>query len=289
MRRLACVLVLTLITVSSSGAQEQMPSGWTTGPMSGELGSVATVKVPEDFIFLDAAATKTFLEENQNIPHGDELGAVLRVMSNKDHWFAIFSYDETGHVDDSDRAIDAGALMKTLKQGNEYGNEERRKRGWEILTLEGWQTPPYYDQKTNNLTWATRLSASGDPSINHSVRLLGRTGTMSVQLVADAASIETATMEFNEVLGGYTYNQGKRYAEFVRGDKLAGYGLTALIAGGAGAAAVKTGLLQKAWKFIVLAFVALVGGARRFLGGLFGRKDTSDDAEPAPTPSGGNA
>lgn len=281
MRRLACLLLLLFSAPVSFRAQEQMPPGWTPGPTTGRLGSVATVNVPEEFIFLDARAIKTFLEEGQNIPAGDELGAVLRVMPNNDHWFAVFSYDDTGHVDDSDRTIDAAALMKTLKKGNEYGNEERRKRGWDVLTLEGWHTPPFYDQATNNLTWATRLSAEGSPSINHSVRLLGRTGTMSVQLVADAASIDEATREFNDVLSGYSYDQGKRYAEFVKGDKLAGYGLTALIAGGAGAAAVKTGLLQKAWKFIVFAFVAVIGAARRFLRGLFGKKDSEQDMATA--------
>ena len=207
---------------------------------------MATVNVPEVYIFLDAKATRTFLEDGQNIPAGDELGALLRVMPNKDHWFAVFSYEDTGHIDDKERdAIDADALMKTLKKGNEYGNKERQKRGWQVLNLEGWHQRPFYDPATNNLTWATKLSAEGSPSINHSVRLLGRTGTMSVQLVADSSSIDAATREFNDVLDGYTYNQGQRYAEFVKGDKLAGYGLTALIAGGAGAAAVKSGLLAE--------------------------------------------
>ena len=60
---------------------------------------------------------------------------------------------------------------------------------------------------------------------------------MSAQLVADSGSIETARSEFDALLRGYSYNPGKRYAEFRQGDKLAGYGLTALIAGGVGAAA----------------------------------------------------
>ena len=39
------------------------------------------------------------------------------------------------------------------------GFEERQKRGWSALTLEGWHQPPFYDPSTNNLTWATRLSS----------------------------------------------------------------------------------------------------------------------------------
>jgi uncharacterized membrane-anchored protein len=112
---------------------------------------------------------------------------------------------------------------------------------------------------------------------------------MSVQLVADSSSIDDATREFNAALDGYSYNQGQRYAEFVKGDKLAGYGLTALIAGGAGAAAVKSGLLQKFWKLIVVAFVALIGGARKIFAALFGKKDQQQDMAATPTASGGTA
>ena len=290
MRRFVFFVALLLGTATVGRAQEQLPSGWTPGPTTGRLGSVASVNVPEEYIFLDARATRTFLEEGQNIPAGDELGALLRVMPNKDHWFAVFSYEDTGHIDDKERdAIDADALMKTLKKGNEYGNKERQKRGWQVLNLEGWHQRPFYDPATNNLTWATKLSAEGSPSINHSVRLLGRTGTMSVQLVADSSSIDDATREFNAALDGYSYNQGQRYAEFVKGDKLAGYGLTALIAGGAGAAAVKSGLLQKFWKLIVVAFVALIGGAKKIFAALFGRKDQQQDMAASPTASGGTA
>lgn len=285
MIRHGLTLLLVLTSASAAFAQKEIPQGWTPGPTVGKLGSRASVSVPENYVFLDAKATKAFLEQNQNIPAGDELGAVLKVGDSDDYWFAVFSYDDTGHVDDSDRsAIDAAALMKTLKKGNEYGNTERRKRGWDELTLEGWHHEPFYDPATNNLTWSTKLTSAGSPVVNHSVRLLGRTGTMSAQLVADPATFDTATTEFNDVLRGYAYNDGHRYAQFVQGDKLAGYGLAALIAGGAGAAAVKTGLLQKAWKFLVMLLVAAAAGLKKFLGALFGRKQDGGGPRPVPVP-----
>lgn len=278
MWRYAAVAVsAALILGSHAFAQEpapDMPNGWTAGPTVGRLGDMATLSVPDGYMFLDARATAKFLVDGQNVPGGDELGAIFRPLPNDDYWFAVFSYDDTGHVDDSERdSIDAAALMQTLKDGNRRGNEERRRRGWDTLDLEGWHQQPFYDLSTNHLTWATIVSAQGSKSINHSVRLLGRTGTMRVQLVADPGSVDAATFEFNDVLRTYSYNSGQRYAEFRKGDKLAGYGLTALIAGGVGAAAVKTGVLQKFWKLIVLGVVAGIASLKKFYGALFGRRD----------------
>jgi uncharacterized membrane-anchored protein len=284
MIRYALVFLAVMGSASPLYAQKELPQGWTAGPAVGRLGSKATVSVPDDAMFLDAKATKAFLEQNENIPDGDELGAIVHVDRDKDFWFAVFSYEESGHVDDSDRAtIDADALMTNLKKGSEHGNEERRKRGWDELRLDGWHQAPFYEQTTNNLTWSTRLTSAGSPVINHSVKLLGRTGTMSVQLVADPAIIDSATAQFNAVLAGYTYTDGQRYAQFVQGDKLAGYGLTALIAGGAGAAAVKSGLLQKFWKFLVMIVVAGAAGLKRFFGGR-SREDDRSGPRPIPVP-----
>ena len=56
---------------------------------------------------------------------------------------------------------------------------------------------------------------------------------------------------------------GQAYSDWRSGDKVAKYGLTALIVGGAAAAAVKTGLLFKFWKLIVAGFLALVAFVKR--------------------------
>jgi uncharacterized membrane-anchored protein len=262
--------------------------GWTAGPTIGSLGVRAVITVPEGYMFLDQNATKRLLEQNQNVPGGDELGAVLRVHGD-DYWFAIFEYSDDGHVDDSDRdSIDAGALMKNMLEGNKQSNEERRERGWTPVNLDGWHRQPYYDSATNNLTWATRLSSEGGPpNINHSVRLLGRTGVMSVQLVADSEMIATSTTEFNEVLTGFTFNSGQKYAEFRQGDKLAGYGLAALIGGGVAATAIKTGFLKKFWKLLVFGAVAALGAIKKLLSMLTGRgaESSNDNSGVPPIPT----
>jgi uncharacterized membrane-anchored protein len=265
-------------TAQDQQDQNELPQGWTPGPVVGRLGHRATINVPEGYFFLDASATKTFLEMNQNIPDGDELGVIFKA-DESSNWFAVFSYSDTGYIKDDEKdAIDADALMASMRKGSERANRERAQRGWSALNLEGWHTEPYYDQATHNLTWSTRLVSDGAPVINHSVRLLGRQGLMSAQLVADPESIMLSTIEFQHVMHGYSFNEGLRYAEFRSGDKVAEYGLTALIVGGGAAAAVKGGLFQKAWKAIVLAFFALIGGLKR----LFSRKREEPYLAPPP-------
>lgn len=105
------------------------------------------------------------------------------------------------------------------------------------------------------------------------IRLLGRTGYMSVVLVADPAELTQVLPEVKQILTGFSYKAGKRYAEYVQGDKLAGIGLTALIAGGAGAAAASTGLfktLAKAGKGIIIALLAILGAVWRGIKSMFG-------------------
>jgi uncharacterized membrane-anchored protein len=260
--------------------------GWTKGPHTGDLGDQAALSVPEGYYFLDASATRAFLQATENVPSGRELGAVVRPTDENHSWFALFSFASDGYVDDSDKdKIDADALMKNMRAGTEQDNEERKKRGWATFNLEGWHKPPYYDATTHNLTWAIRGSSPGDSvTINHSVRLLGRRGVMSVALVAGQQGIEAATTDFNQLLTGFEYKSGQRYAEFRSGDKMAGYGLAALIGGGAAAAAVKTGFFSKAWK----AILALIAAASAGLKKLFGRKapESVADVHVPPVPPG---
>src|SRR5262249_56619246 len=97
-------------------------------------------------------------------------------------------------------------------------------------------------------------SADGHRVLNRMVRLRGRRGVMTVTAVADPGEIATASAATDALLGGYRFRPGSTYAEYVPGrDKLASYGLTALVAGGLGAAAVKSGLIGKLWELIVVA------------------------------------
>jgi uncharacterized membrane-anchored protein len=130
----------------------------------------------------------------------------------------------------------------------------------------GWNTRPFYDAETNNLTWAIRGRSTdqepGAVTVNHSTRLLGRSGYLSANLVLGAEEVAAALPKFESLIAGVSYLPGHKYAEFRQGDRMAAYGLTALVAGGAGAALAKSGFLAKFWKVIVGGIIAVGLGAR---------------------------
>jgi uncharacterized membrane-anchored protein len=65
--------------------------GWEHGPTQAKIGSQARIDVPEGYMFISGADTKTFLELPENFPSGKEVGMVADEPLS---WFAIFTFDE---------------------------------------------------------------------------------------------------------------------------------------------------------------------------------------------------
>lgn len=239
---------------------------WIEGPTDVTVAGQATLRVPEGYVYLEPAETVKFQEIVQNPSNGRE-----SMIAPADlNWFGIFEFEEVGFVKD-DEKIDAGEILASIRSGTEASNEERRKRGWNELHVVGWKFEPRYDTGTNRLEWAIVGESGGETSVNFNTRLLGRKGVTSAVLVASEEDLDVATADFKQVLTGFTYLSGQRYADVKEGDKIAEYGLAALIAGGGAAVAAKSGVLKGLWKFIALAGAAAVAG----LGKLFGRKNSN--------------
>lgn len=275
-RALGSVMLL-LATVPFSAAAQGWDSAssaqfatipWEKGPALGDLGSEAQIRVPEGCLFTKGDGVRQFNELTQNPTGENERAIVFCAEEGEEPWFVVMSFDASGYVKDDERdKLDADAMLGSLQKGTEIGNKERSTRGWATLTIEGWAQPPHYDTKTNNLTWATRIVASGGgPVINHSVRLLGRGGVMHADLVAGPDDYQGALPMFDGLIGTFEYRSGHKYAEWRKGDKVAAYGLAALVAGGAGVAMVNSGLLAKLWKVILAGVVAVGAGLKRLLG-----------------------
>jgi uncharacterized membrane-anchored protein len=252
---------------------------WQPGPIKGALGDIAEIDVPEGFLFLDGDETRKFLELNENLTNGKELG----MMATQDlGWFVAFDFSDIGYVKDDEKAdLDADDILTSLREGNEAGNQQKKIRGWKTLSLLGWASAPKYDEASHNLEWAIKLEDDADKSItlNHFIRVLGREGVMEVSLVTAPEDYEKTLPEMRKLLTSFNFKAGQKYSEYRQGDKIAAIGLTGLIVGGGVAAAAKSGLLGgllkvlgKSAKLLVIA----VGAAAAGIAKLFGRKKDSE-------------
>ena len=252
------------------------------GPATAKLGDVAQIELPDGYSFVDGKTTRTLLKSWGEPTSGRELG-LLKPASTNDHWSVYFEYDETGYVKDDDKnKLDADKLLQSIVKGNDAANKERERAGNPPLIIVGWEQPPKYDETTHNLEWAIRATSEGRPVLNYNTRLLGRKGVMEVVLVVGPEELPATLPEFKKLLADYKYQSGQTYAEYKPGDKVAKYGLAALVVGGAAVGAAKLGLLgplillfKKAWKLVVIAVVAVVASFTKILGRLFGgRRDS---------------
>jgi uncharacterized membrane-anchored protein len=242
---------------------------WQEGPSTSDLGKVAEVRVPAGAMFAGAADMKTIMEAGHNIPSGDEVGFIYEPSSSIEIYF---EFVDAGYVKDDEKgALDADGMLKSLKAGNEKANEERRKRGWGELNIIGWEIPPRYNENTQNLEWATRLQGKEGEVINFNTRLLGRNGFLKVTLVTAPLAFQEALPKFRKITSDVSYKPGQRYAEYRQGDKVAKYGLTALVVGGAAAAAAKSGGFKGLWKLLVAAGAGVLALFKK----LFGKKESA--------------
>lgn len=244
---------------------------WVEGPTKVMLLGNADLQIPEGFVYLDAKNTLKYLELNHNIGSGSEVMVAPADLS----WAAYLNFLDEGYVKD-DEEIDADAILKQLQEATDAANVERRKRGWEELRVVGWATPPNYNRQTKRLEWATKNESGGEQGVNFFTKILGRRGHTSVQMVGEPETLMADEKALDAVLTGFAYNAGDTYAEYRPGDKVAEYGLAAMVVGGAAAVAAKKGLwpaiaafFAAGWKLIAGAAVAVVAGIKS----LFKKKD----------------
>jgi uncharacterized membrane-anchored protein len=266
------------------------------GPKKIELGDDLVLDLPENFGYFDRVMGKKLMEKMGN-ETGDELrGLVFKKDSN---WLIEIEYVGDGYVKDDDAAdLKPDEILKSIQEGTEEANEFRKKQGFPAVHVDGWTEQPRYERAAHHLIWGIRgkHDDGSKASVNFYTRVLGRRGFVALNLMDDPETIEASKPDGLVVLRATTFKQGARYQDFTPGkDKVAEYGLAALVAGGAGVAALKlakVGLLAKfggklialliaGKKLVVVFFVAVAGGVKA----LFGRRKQQPVAEgPPPSP-----
>ncbi len=245
--------------------------GWVTEGEA-DLGKWARIQIPDGFGYLDAKDTVKLMEMFGNLETGREVGMLMHL---EEEWFVIYEFDEVGYVKDDEKDdLDADKLLKQKQEGQEAANDYRVDQGMEPMFVTGWIKEPFYNEESNNLEWGIKVKSGDSESANYLTKLLGRRGVMDATLVCNPEEMATVLPEFRTQLAGYEYVDGQQYAQFSDGDKIAKYGLTALVVGAGATLAAKAGLFAvigkffaKAWKLVVVAVVGVVAAFKRLFGG----------------------
>ncbi|OAI52730.1 hypothetical protein AYO44_16470 [Planctomycetaceae bacterium SCGC AG-212-F19] len=277
-RRLSVLLVAVLAASFGSGgatAQDKDPLAQFTkkGPCLVDVGTVGQIQVPAGYSYITQAGIPTWVKLSRNLPSPNRVGVLYP--EGEAEWAIIFSYYAEGYVKDDEKdKIDADALMESMQEGEKEGNKQRKKQNLPTLTLLGWEKPPFFDDNTKALTWGLKLQSEDRPGIidvNYQARVLGRGGNMAATLVVEQKDLAATVPTYYELLKGFAYKDGQKYSDWKPGDKVAAAGLTALIAGGAGVFAAKSGLLAKFLKPIIAGIAVVCAAIGSFFKKLFGR------------------
>jgi uncharacterized membrane-anchored protein len=242
----------------------------------------ASLKLTPDFRFLAAHDAQRVLEQLWgNPPDSDVLGLLVPTstpLDAKSSWAVVVTYSSDGYVSDADASkIDYTKMMQEMQDGARAANAERMKQGYPAVDIVGWATPPHYDVAENKIYWAKEL-AFGDAhehTLNYDIRVLGRGGYLSLNAVAGMRELSMVQAQMPKVLAMTEFDSGQRYSDFnASTDKVAAYGIAALVAG---AFAAKAGLFAKLFvmllafkKFLIVGVVAVGAALKKW----FARKSS---------------
>jgi len=240
---------------------------------------LATLKVPEGLRYLNGRdALIVLVKLWGNPPMTEPLGLLMPADAgplSPDSWAVIITYEEEGYVKDQDaEKIDYNDLLQKMQKDTLEANKEREKQGYPKVELVGWAAAPRYDKVAHKLYWAKELKFGGENgnTLNYNIRVLGRRGVLVLNAVAAMLQLPEIEKNAPKILAALDFNPGNRYADFseASGDKVASYGIAALVAGGV---AAKLGLFKGLWvlllglkKFVIIAFVALAAWFRKLFG-----------------------
>ncbi len=266
-----------------TAAWMEASKSFVRGPTKIALKDQAELNLPEHYAYLPAAPAAKLMSRMGNSTGENFLGLVIPTGDDKAEFFVTVVFDPAGYVKDDDaKHWDADGLLKSLKEGTEAQNAVREASGIPGFIVTRWVEVPTYQEASHQLVWSVETRAKKgpdtDPGVNYNTYILGRDGYVSLDLVTSLATVEADKVRAHALLDAIDFKSGKRYADFAPStDKVAAYGLAALVAG---VAAKKLGLLAlfgvTIVKFAKVIIVAVTGGAAvlaRWMRGRGAKKD----------------
>ncbi|MDQ0084758.1 MULTISPECIES: DUF2167 domain-containing protein [Variovorax] len=238
------------------------------GPADIVLRDQAHLQLPAGYVWVPTPAAAQLMRSMGNRTDDTFVGVVFP--ADDADWMAVVKFVKEGYIKDDDaKDWNADDLLKSLKEGTEAANEERAKRGIPAIEVTGWAQKPQYEAASHRLVWSAlsqrKGSTDGNQGVNYNTYALGREGYLSLNLITNAKDLDKYKPDASKLLGAIQYDDGKKYADFNSStDKVAAYGLAALVAG---VAVKKLGLFAIALAFLAkFAKLAVVAGGAALWG-----------------------
>jgi uncharacterized membrane-anchored protein len=282
------LLIFSATSIADSGDEGGMTADEFLGSLDYRHGTIdldnglASIDLMDGFAYLSPDDTERVLVDAWGNPPGNEtLGMIVptdRTVLDEDSWVAIITYEASGHVSDKEaEKIDYGELLQSMQEDTRETNAARVDAGYASIELVGWAAEPYYDKANHKLQWAKELKFGDSPdnTLNYNVRVLGREGVLNLNIVTGSDMLGEVDAQLAGILAMAEFRAGNLYTDFdPKVDKVAAYGIAALIAGKvAGKAGIlaKLGVILLAFKKAWLLVIVAIGA---FFKKLFGKKET---------------
>jgi uncharacterized membrane-anchored protein len=243
---------------------------------------IGTITVPKGFKYLNAEQAERVLVDlwgnpkTENITLGLLLPENQGVLSQKGYVFNI-QYDEIGYVEDKDADdIDYDELLTQIKEDTKEENIERKKEGYEPITIVGWASTPFYDKEKKILHWAKEIKFGSEAqnTLNYNIRILGRKGVLVLNAIAGTSELPLVQKDINKVIDIVSFNKGYTYAEFDSSiDNVAAWTIGGLVAGKVLTKVGFFAILAKFGKIIVITLIGLFGAFKNKIMNLFSKKE----------------
>ena len=245
------------------------------GPVDVPLLDEAVLHVPAGEVFVPQPQADRLLNLFGNPGSNPEMPGLLLPRAPNANWYMPVRFHKSGYIRDDDaKTWNADEMLRSLRDGTEEQNRERVKAGQPAMDVVGWSEPPRYDAATQRLSWSLASRPVGakadDPvDVNDNTYALGRDGYFSLNMVTSLKELDALRPVAEQQLAALEFRPGKRYADFdSRSDRVAGYGLAALVVADSGAptpglAALAAKHLKWILPVVVVLGIALVVALRR--------------------------
>jgi hypothetical protein len=201
-------------------------SPWETGLNKANLGSIASIGIPQGYRLMNESDSRAFLERAGNpVPKG--LIGILAPQSGQ--WWAVLAFTSTGYLKDADKqALDPVEILQAIRKRVETESLSPTQQGRPPSASVEWKELPSYYASTHSLAWAIQAETQHSRTINDTVLTFGRIGVLeltAVQAYRPGADLPPILQLARNIV----FKEGKRYEDYQSGDKMANISLLGLI------------------------------------------------------------